>query len=128
MPRCLPLTPHLTTDELCDRYRHSTDPVARRRYPVLWRLSTGQRCPAVAAETGYSAKWLRTVVQRYNEGGPAAVADGRHTNPGHVPLLNDAGMAALQQALAGPAPDGGLWSGPKVARWMADRLKRPVSH
>jgi transposase len=128
MPRYLALTPHLTAAELLDHYRHSTDPVARSHYQILWLVSTGQRCPQVAAATGYSADWIRQLVGRYNDGGPDAVGDGRHFNPGHAPLLDPAGMAALQEALTGPAPDGGLWSGPKVARWMAARLKRPVSN
>jgi hypothetical protein len=34
--------------------------------------------------------------------------------------------AELDQALAGPAPDGGLSTGPKVARWMSDKLGRSV--
>jgi hypothetical protein len=28
----------------------------------------------------------------------------------------------LRQRLADPLPDGGLWTGPKVARWMAGEL------
>jgi transposase len=127
MPRYLTLTPHLTTVELHDRYRQSTDPVLRSHYQILWRFSTGQRCPQVAAETGYSADWIRTLVGRYNAGGPAALGDGRHASPGRVPLLDAAGMADLHAALAGPAPDGGLWSGPKVAQWMTARLGRSVS-
>ncbi|MCC3466298.1 MAG: helix-turn-helix domain-containing protein, partial [Microcoleus sp. PH2017_06_SFM_O_A] len=27
----------------------------------------------------------------------------------------------LRQALQGPAPDGGDWTGPKVARWIAEK-------
>ena len=127
MPRYLTLTPHLSSDDLYRRYRHSADPVMRSHYHILWRLSTGQRCPTVAAETGYSAKWIRALVQRYNEEGPDALGDGRHANPGHAPLLDAMAMAALQDALTGPAPDGGLWNGPKVAAWMADQLDRPVS-
>jgi transposase len=127
MPRYLTLTAHLTTEELYARYRRSDDAVARSHYHVLWRVSTGQRCPVVAHETGYSVEWIRILVQRYNDDGPAAVTDGRHANPGHAPLLDETGMAELQHALTGPAPDGGLWNGPKVATWMAARLDRPVS-
>jgi hypothetical protein len=31
-------------------------------------------------------------------------------------------LAQLRQRLADPLPDGGLWTGPKVARWMAGEL------
>lgn len=128
MPRYLTLTPHLTVDELHDRYRHSADPVERSHDHILWRLSTGVRCPQVATETGSSADWVRTLVGRYNAGGPDALHDRRHASPGRAPLLDAAGLADLQAALAGPAPDGGLWSGPKVAAWMTARLDRPVSN
>ncbi|HET8634389.1 MAG TPA: helix-turn-helix domain-containing protein [Gemmatimonadales bacterium] len=83
--RYLALTPHLTVDELHDRYWQSADPVLRSRYQILWRLSTGQRCPQVATETGSSAKWIRRLVGRYNAQGPAALGDGRHASPGRAP-------------------------------------------
>ena len=66
-------------------------------------------------------------MRRYNDDGPEALAGGRHANLGHAPLLDAAGMADLQDALTGSAPDGGLWSGPKVAPWMTARIERPVS-
>ena len=42
-------------------------------------------------------------------------------------LLDAAGQRELDEALRGEAPDGGLWSGPKVAAWIADQLGRAVS-
>lgn len=126
MPRYLTLAPHLTTAELHDRYRASHDAVARSHYQILWRLSAGQRCPEVARLTGYSANWIRTLVRRYNTDGPDALGDGRHANPGQTPLLDAAGLAALQERLTTLPPDGGLWTAPKVAAWMSARLGRPV--
>jgi len=35
-------------------------------------------------------------------------------------------QARLRRALGGPAPDGELWTGRKVAAWMAAELGRPV--
>lgn len=127
MPRCLTLAPHLPVDDLADRYRHSHDPVERSHWQMLWLVARGHTCPAVAALVGYSEDWVRTIVHRYNAEGPAGVRDRRQANPGQKPLLTPEVHEALEQALAGEPPDGGLWTSPKVAAWMAQRLGRPVS-
>ncbi len=37
-------------------------------------------------------------------------------------MLDEEGQAQLRAAvLAGPPPGGGLWSGPKVARWIEEK-------
>ena len=36
-------------------------------------------------------------------------------------------LAQLLQAIQGPAPDGGLWNGRKVADWMSEVLGQKVS-
>jgi hypothetical protein len=37
-------------------------------------------------------------------------------------LLDEEGQAELREALlSGPPPGGGMWSGPKVARWIEER-------
>jgi len=75
---------------------------------------------------GYTVDWVRAIVWRYNAGGPDGVGDGRRSSPGATPLLDGAAKAALRDALGGPAPDCRLWTGPKLATWMAARLGRPV--
>lgn len=127
MPRCLTLAVHLSSDELEHRYRQSHDPVERTHWQMLWLVGQGQTCPAVASMVGYSEDWVRTIVHRYNTDGPDGVRDRRQANPGQKPLLSAELGAALEEALAGDAPDGGLWTSPKVAAWMAQRLGRPVS-
>jgi hypothetical protein len=46
--------------------------------------------------------------------------------PGAPCLLTSEQQQELDHALDQPPADGGLWSGPKVAAWMAERLGRPV--
>ena len=75
----------------------------------------------MAQITGYSARWVSEVARRYNEGGTEALGDRRHENPGGRFLLDEARRQELAEALEGPAPDGGLWSGPKVARWIEEK-------
>jgi transposase len=77
--------------------------------------------------TSYSVNWVREIARRYREDGPAGLGDRRHTNPGAMPLLDAAQQDRLRAALGGPAPDGGLWTGRKVATWMSGELARPVS-
>jgi transposase len=71
-------------------------------------------------------KWGGAVVRRYNAEEPAGVGDRRPTNPGRAPVLAAEQRAELDAALDGPAPDGGLWSGPKVAARIAARTGRAV--
>jgi transposase len=71
-------------------------------------------------------RWVQEIARRYRAG-PQAIGDRRHGNPGASPLLDAAQQEQLRQALAGPAPDGGIWSCRSVAAWMSQRLGRPVS-
>lgn len=122
----LRLAPHLSTDELFSRYRHCSDRVERARLHALWLLSQGQSSTEVTQVLGYRHNWLYRIVALYNAHGPEALGDGRHHNPGHPPLLNPEQLATLDRLLEQPAPDGEPWSGPKVAQWMSQQLRRPV--
>jgi transposase len=82
---------------------------------LLWLISIGKTRDEAARVVGVSSRWASVLIARYNARGAAELADGRHTNPGHVPLLDEIQVAAL----AAPPADGGLWTGRKVAEWMA---------
>lgn len=111
--------------ELGARYRAARDPVARSQFQLVWLVAAGRTCAEAADATGYSVPWVRAVVTRYNAGGPGALGDHRRHNRGAPPLLTSAQEAARRAALGGPAPDGGLWTGKKVAAWMADVTGKP---
>lgn len=127
MPPLPPLPPHLPLAEVERRYRAATDPVLRSHYQIIWLLSRGEATAAVARVTGYSEDWVLKLAKRYRQDGPAGLGDRRHGNPGAAALLDAAGQAALRAALEGPAPEGDLWTGRQVARWMSGYLGRPVS-
>jgi transposase len=100
--------------------------VERSHLQIVWLLSEGNTTEEVCRVTGYSPGWVRKVARRYNELGVESLGDGRHKNPGAKDraLLNEEGQAELKEALEGPPPasvGGGMWSGPKVARWIAKR-------
>ena len=115
---------HLDLEEVTARYRAARDPVERGRWQMIRLLVAGRSLREVAEVTGYSTRWVREVVRRYNADGPDGLADGRHANPGAAPLLDAEGRRALDAALAQAPPGGGLWTRAKVAAWLADRTGR----
>jgi transposase len=124
MPKRLELSPHASTQELERRYRKAKDPVERSHHQIVWLLSEGRTTGEVCEVTGYSPGWVRRIARRYNERGVEGLGDRRHSNPGakERALLDEEGQAELREALRrGPPPGGGMWSGPKVARWIAER-------
>jgi transposase len=126
MPKRIELSPHATTEELEHRYRKAKDPVERSHHQIVWLLSEGKKTEEVCEVTGYSPGWVRKIARRYNERGVDALGDRRHSNPGARgrALLDEAGEEELLVALQGPPPawvGGGMWSGPKVALWIAQR-------
>ncbi len=127
MPRRIRLEPHLTDDELHDRYRRAGDPVERSHWHFLWLLAGGMTATAVAAVTGYSAYWIGQIARRYNADGPDGMRDRRHVLCAGRPHLPAGQLRELGAALAGLHPEGDRWCGRTVAQWLAERLGRRVS-
>ena len=126
MPKRLKLSLHASTQELEHRYKKARDPVERSHLQIVWLLSEGRTTEEVCRVTGYSPGWVRRLARRYNERGVEGLGDRRHRNPGarERALLDEEGQAQLREALCGPPPTsvgGGVWSGPKVARWIEER-------
>jgi transposase len=120
----LPIRNHLTPAEIARRYRTCPEGGEKSRWQVLWLLTRtdGPLRPAQAARTvGFTPGWARAVLKRYNAHGPDGLADRRRDN-GAAPKLSPAQQAELYAALHQEAPDGGLWTGPKVARYVRDRF------
>lgn len=127
MTRRLTIPAHLPVEEVEHRYRAAHDPVARSHWQIIWLLARGTPTAEVAAVTGYSINWVREIATRYRTGGPAALGDRRHGNPGAAPLLTPAQQEKLRTVLGGPAPDGGLWTCRQVAGWISRTIGRPVA-
>lgn len=117
---------HLAPEELYRRYRSAKKRSEQTHWQILWMISQGKTSVEVSEATGFTLNWVRELVGRYNRKGPDAMEDGRSRNPGRIPLLAAEQRSELAAALRAPAPGGGLWSGPKVARWMSRKLKKPV--
>src|SRR4051812_32767298 len=76
----------------------------------------------VAAVTSFVPRWIEQLLARYNAHGPEALGDLRRRNGSAPSVLRPELLARLPERLATPPSDGGLWTGPKVAAWMAGEL------
>lgn len=112
-------------EKLHERYREAKNPVERTHWQILWLAREGHTPQRIADQLGYSARWVRTIIRRWNEQGEEGIRDRRREVQGSPMLLSAALQSELKAALQQPPADGGLWSGPKVAQWMQQRLGRP---
>src|SRR5918997_1784499 len=113
---------HLPVEELEARYRAAQDVTTARHYQALWLLAQGRTVLEVAEVLAFVPRWVTQLAARYNASGPAALGDRRRHNGRAASLLTEEVLSALAERLKRPPEDGGLWSGPKVAIWMARRL------
>ena len=113
---------HLSAEELEARYRAARDVTEARHTQAIWLLAQGRTVLQVAEVLAFVPRWVEELAARYNALGPAALGDGRRRNGRRASLLTPDLLAALATRLREPPEDGGLWSGPKVALWMARHL------
>lgn len=126
MSRRIELQPHLSTAELYERYRACRRPNEKARWRALYLISRGTLAAEAARRVGRTSGWVTQLTRRYNERGAEAVPDRRgEVKPGPPPRV-EAVASELDAALRSAAPDGGLWTAPKVARWIEGRTGEPV--
>ena len=130
MPKTIKLVPHLDPEELENRYRKARDPVLRSHYQILWLISSGKRTTEVMEVTGYCRGWIQHIARRYDSGGPEALGDRRHRNPGarDRALLDAEQSEELRAALKEPPQDGGMWNSRKVGEWIERRIGRELKN
>src|SRR5215468_12256128 len=110
---------HVSSSELEARYKRAVDPIGKSHFHALWLLSCGYEVDEVAELLSFSSRWVRALVKRYNEGGAGALGDQRSRNGTKPTILTPDALAALTERIKTPPDDGGLWTGPKIARWLA---------
>src|SRR6266850_6531434 len=113
------IKPHLSAAELEGRYETAADPIAKSHFHALWLLSRGYDLKEVAEILSFSTRWVRILIKRYNECGPDLLGDQRVHNGTEPTILTPEALAALKERLKTAPQDGGQWSGPKIARWLA---------
>ena len=126
MAQPITLKPHLTTEELKKRYRSCRKAQEKARWHALYLISKGVVAAEAARRVGRASSWITNLARRYNERGAGAVE--RHTSEkvSHLSSVDEQLGQQLAEALEGAAPDGGLWTGVKVAAWIAERTGKEV--
>ena len=113
---------HLSVAELEERYRAAQDVTEARHTQAVWLLARGRTVLDVAGVLAFTPRWVEELAARYNARGPAVLGDQRRRNGRAASVLTAAVLAALAERLRAPPDDGGRWTGPKVALWMARHL------
>src|SRR5919199_4697360 len=113
---------HLSVAELEARYRAARDATEARHHQAIWLLAQGRTVLEVSEVLAFVPRWVTQLAARYNAFGPGALGDRRRRNGKAASLLTPDLLAALAERVTAPPEDGGLWSGPKVAAWMAAHL------
>jgi transposase len=119
---------HLSLRQLEARYRASHDATEARHLQAIWLLAQGRTFLEVAEVLAFVPRWVEQLAARYNACGPGALGDRRRRNGRAASLLTPEVLSALAERLRRPPEDGGLWSGPKVAAWMARHLGLAAVH
>ena len=113
---------HLSVEALEARYRAARDATEARHTQAIWLLAQGRTFLEVGELLAFAPRWVEELAARYNALGPEALGDRRRRNGRAASLLTEAVLAALAERVRTPPEDGGLWSGPKLAVWMARHL------
>ena len=113
---------HLSVSALEQQYRSCTDVTAARHVQTIWLLAKGHTIAEVSATVSFARRWVERLLARYNAHGPQALGDLRRQNGTSPSVLRPDLLEKLKDRLREPPPDGGLWTCPKVAAWMAREL------
>jgi transposase len=122
------ITSHLSAAELEARYRAAADPVSKSHFHAIWLLSKDYGVQEVAEVLSFSPRWIQRLVKRYNAQGPDSLGDRRQSNGTAPAILTPEALVSLKERLKTRPDDGGLWTGPKVARWLAKFHGRKSVH
>lgn len=116
----------LSRAEIAARSVSAPTAAERRRWQLIGLLADQAPLAEIEAATGYRPRTIREIAQRYRASGAAALVDRRAQSRGAPRLLAPLLEHELWQALQGPAPDGGIWTGPKVAHWIAAKTGKRI--
>ena len=130
MPRKAYLAQHYSSNELKNKYLKSTDPVESRRWHLIWKISLGWTIKNSAIAVGINYDYAKEIVQKYNKLGAKGVQNCRKKPKRHrggkKSLLTETQLAKLRKRLESQPSDGGIWTGPKVARWIEQETGQKV--
>jgi len=127
----LKIKPHLSHEEISRQYRKCKNSIEKSRWQLIWLMSNPKKEVLVteaAQIVGFCQRWARILVSRYNKEGGEGLVDKRKDNLGKVAFLNEKQQKQLKKIiLSKRPPDGGLWTGPKVAIWIEKKTKKHIT-
>jgi hypothetical protein len=89
---------HLPAIELEHRYKTASEAIAKSHFHALWLLARGYSIDQVAGLLSFSTRWVRTLIKRYNEGGPERLGDQRAHNGTEASILTPEALAGCGAA------------------------------
>ena len=113
---------HLSVADLERRHRAAREVTEARHTQAVWLLAQGRTVLDVAGVLAFAPRWVEQLAARHDAHGPAVLGDQRRRHGRAASVLTAAVLAALAERLKAPPEDGGRWTGPKVALWMARQL------
>jgi molybdenum-dependent DNA-binding transcriptional regulator ModE len=120
MPKKAHFAEHHSFDELKQKYLKSQDLVEARRWHLIWKVSLGWSIKNSAIAVGINYDYAQEILKKYNELGEQGVknlkAISHLSMRGKKPLLSLEEVEKLKEELVANPSDGGIWTGPKVAR------------
>ena len=126
MPKKAYLKSYLSEIEIKNRYLQIRDRVESRRWHLLWLVSQKWTIKESAQALGLNYDYAKDIVKSYNQKGPDGILNRRKTRkfyPSHA-LLTLEQQEQLRIALKSPPQDQAVWTGPKVAEWIAEKIGR----
>jgi transposase len=115
-------------ETLKEKWEKSTNHIEKVRWQALYLLKLGKSVKNITSTLDRCERWLYNTVLDFNRHGSEGVLDKRKDNGGSNKLLDEKQEEELRKViLSGVAPDGGLWSGVKVTKWIADKTGKNVS-
>lgn len=113
-----PLSPKMSRTEMERRLHACKDVREALRWQAVMLDSAGRSRLEIAEICCRSRAWVTRTLRCFRELGADGLKDGRERNR-RARLLSPEQEAELSAAIQGDSPDGGLWTGPKVAKWIA---------
>ena len=127
VPPRVQLKPHLTASEIKRLYQQAQDGVEARRWHLLHLVAQQWTVRQAAQCIGMNYDYAKAIIRRYNQDGPLGMRNRSQLGqPSPRSLLTLAQQQELKQALQEAPPDGGRWTGPKVARWIAAKTGKQI--
>lgn len=105
----------------------SRDRADWQRAQAVVRFADGQSAMDIAGALGHRPDWVRRLVHRFNARGVIALGDGRARIAPRFKVAPALYPAIVEAVTEQEPPGGGLWTAPKLQRWLLERYHVDVS-